>query len=55
MVLALSDLRLTTACLLGYASFFCFQEIVDLRACYCTLGKEMLKVYIASSKNDQLR
>ena len=51
----LSDLRLATACLLGFAGFFRFQEIVDLRACDCTIEGEMLKVYIASSKNDQLR
>ena len=44
----LSDLRLATACLLGFAGFFHFQEIVDLRAC---IEGEMLKVYIASSKN----
>ena len=44
----LSDLRLATAYLLGYAGFFCFQEIVDLRACDYTIEGKMLKVYIAS-------
>jgi len=48
----LSDLKLTTACLLGYAEFFRFQEIVDLRACDCTIGGKMLTVYI---ENNQLR
>ena len=28
---------------------------MDLRACDCTIEGKMLKVYIASSKNDQLR
>ena len=50
-----SDLRLATVCLLEYAGFFRFQEIVDLRACDCTIEGKMLKVYITSSKNDQLR
>jgi len=51
----LSDLRLAAACLLGYAGFFRFQEIVNLRACDCMIQGDMLTVYIASSKNDQLR
>ena len=51
MQMALADLRLATACLLGFVGFFRFQEI---RACDCTIEGEMLKVYIASSKNDQL-
>ena len=43
----LLDLRLATACLLGFAGFFLFQEIVDLRACACTIEGEMLKVHIS--------
>jgi len=29
----LSDMRLATACLLGYAGFLCFNELVNLLAC----------------------
>ena len=46
-------LRLATAWLLGFVGFLRFQEIVDLRACDCTIEGEMLKVYIVLSKNDQ--
>ena len=30
---SLSDMRLATACLLGYAGFLCFNELVNLLAC----------------------
>ena len=48
----LSDLRLTTACLLGFAGFLRFDELIHLRACDFTVTEEMMKIKIVHSKTD---
>ena len=39
----LSDLKLTTACLLGYVGFSRFQEIADLRGHDSTIESEVVE------------
>ena len=51
----LSDLRLATACLLGFAGFLRFDELIHLRPCDFTVTEEMMKIKIIRSKTDQLR
>ena len=51
---SLSDLRLVTACLLSFAGFLRFDELINLRPCDFTFSQEMLKIKIARSKTDQL-
>ncbi|XP_065891826.1 integrase/recombinase xerD homolog isoform X3 [Dysidea avara] len=52
---ALSDLRLATACLLGFAGFLRFDELIRLRPCEIKFSEEMLAIKILGSKTDQLR
>ena len=52
---SLSDLRLATACLLGFAAFLRFDELMHLRPCDFTITNEMMKIKIVRSKTDQLR
>ena len=52
---SLSDLRLVTACLLGFAGFLRFDEMINLRPCDFIFSREMLKIQIVRSKTDQLR
>ena len=52
---SLADLRLTTACLLSYAGFLRFNELVNIRPCDITIDKEKMVLYIPCSKTDQLR
>ena len=52
---SLADLRLTTACLLAYAGFLRFNELVNIRPCDITIHKEKMVLYIPRSKTDQLR
>ena len=52
---SLSDMRLATACVLGYAGFFRFSELVELTPADVTISNEMMTIRIAKSKNDQLR
>ena len=52
---SLSDLRLVTACLLSFAGFLRFDEMINLRPCDFTFCQEMLKIRIVRSKTDQLR
>ena len=52
---SLSDLRLVTACLLSFAGFLRFDEMINLRPCDFTFSEEMLKIHIVRSKTDQLR
>ena len=52
---SLADLRLTTACLLSYAGFLWFNELVNTRLCDITIDKEKMVLYIPHSKTDQLR
>ena len=52
---SLSDLRLATACLLGFAGFLRFDELINLRPCDFQLQAEMMAIRIVRSKTDQLR
>ena len=52
---SLSDLRLTTACLLAYAGFLRFNELVNIRPCDITIQTEKMTLRIPHSKTDQLR
>ena len=50
----LSDIHQATACLLAFAGFLCFDELVQLRPCDIEIEK-MAKLTIRRSKTDQLR
>ena len=52
---SLSDLRLVTACLLSFAGFLRFDELINLRPCDFTFDQDMFKIHIVRSKTDQLR
>ena len=52
---SLSDLRLATACVLGFAGFLRFDELIKLRPCEMVFSEEMLTIKIPGSKTDQLR
>ena len=52
---SLSDLRLATACLLGFSGFLRFDELVNLRPFDFTITEEMMQIKIIHSKTDQLR
>ena len=52
---SLSDLRLVTACLLAYAGFLRFSELVNVRPCDIKIQKDKLILLIPKSKTDQLR
>ena len=52
---SLSDLRLATACLLGFSGFMRAAEVLELRPCDCILSKEMMRIRITGNKTDQLR
>ena len=51
----LTNVRLVTACLLAFAGFLRFDELVNIRCCDLILDQEMLKIHIPRSKTDQLR
>ena len=51
----LTDLRLTTASLLAYAGFFCFNELINIRPCNTTRREGMIIIHLPRSKMDQLR
>ena len=52
---SLSDLRLVTACLLAYAGFLWFSELVNVRPCDIKIQRDKLILRIPKSKTDQLR
>ena len=52
---SLSDLRLGTACLLGFAGFLRFSELVNLKPCNFEVQDDMMRICIEHSKTDQLR
>jgi len=52
---SLSDLHLATACLLGFAGFLRFDELIKLRPCEINFSDEMLTIRIPESKSDQLQ
>lgn len=51
----LSDLRLATACLLSFAGFLRFSELVNIRPLDIVFKEEYLAIKIRHSKTDQLR
>ena len=51
----LANLRLTAACLLAFAGFLRFNELVNICCCDVSIGVDMLKICIPQSKTDQLR
>ena len=51
----LSDLRLVTACLLSFAGFLRFDELVKLRPCEISVQDEYMTLRLPHSKTDQLR
>ncbi|XP_065916352.1 integrase/recombinase xerD homolog isoform X1 [Dysidea avara] len=51
----LTDLRLTTACLLSFAGFLRFSELVNIRPCDISVYEEYIVLHIPHSKGDQLR
>ena len=51
----LSNVQLTTACLLAFTGFLHFNELVNVRPCDLTFYNEMVKLQIPRSKMDQLR
>ena len=50
----LSNIQLATACLLPFAGFLRFDELVQLRPCDIEIDGSMAKLKIRSSKTDQL-
>lgn len=52
---SLADLRLATACIIGYAAFLRFNELVHIRAKDIKIEEEFMSIQIPSSKTDQLR
>ena len=52
---SLSNLRLVTTCLLSFAGFLWFDELINLRPCDFTFDQDMLKIHIVRSKTDQLQ
>ena len=52
---SLSDLRLTTACLLAYAGFLRFNELVNIRPCDISIHVDKMVLHLPRSKTDQLR
>ena len=51
----LTNIRLLTACLLAFAGFLRFDELVHLRPCDIPISASMAKLRISQSKTDQLR
>ena len=51
----LFDLRLATACLMGFAGFLRCDELINLRPCDITIDAEMMSMKIIQSKTDRLR
>lgn len=55
MLGALADLRLAIACLLAFAGFFHFRELVGLRASNVVVYQDHATVHISLSKIDPLQ
>ncbi|XP_021379902.1 uncharacterized protein LOC110467217 [Mizuhopecten yessoensis] len=49
------DLRLCTLCILGFAGFFRFSELVDLKMSNCVLKSSHLEITLVHSKTDVYR
>ena len=51
----LSNVCLTTACLLAFAGFLRFNELVNIRPCDLSFSDDLLKLFLPQSKTNQLR
>ena len=51
----LSDLRLSTACLLSFAGFLRFSELIQIRPCDISIREDAMVLRLPCSKTDQLR
>lgn len=52
---SLADIRLATACLLSFAGFLRFSELVNLRPCDIKIQGTVMTLHLPRSKTDQLR
>ena len=52
---SLSDLRVLTLCVLGYAGFFRFNELVKLRRCNFHFEDSFMRMFVQRSKIDIYR
>ena len=52
---SLSDLRVLTLCVLGYAGFFRFHELVQLRRCDFHFEDSFMRIFVQRSKTDIYR
>ena len=52
---SLSDLHLTTACLLALVGFLRFHEVIQIRPCDLVLQEEFMVLHLPFSKTDQRR
>ena len=52
---SLANLRLATACVTGYAAFFCFNELVHIKAENIEVEEGFMSIQIPQSKTDQLQ
>ena len=52
---SLSDLRVLTLCVLGYAGFFRFNELVQLRRCDFHFEDSFMRIFVQRSKTDIYR
>ena len=52
---SLSDLRLLILCVLGYAGFFRFNELVQLRRCDFLFEDSFMRIFVQRSKTDIYR
>ena len=50
-----SDLRVLTLCVLGYAGFFRFNELVQLRRCDFHFEDSFMRIFVQRSKTDICR
>ena len=51
----LSDVRTLTMCLVGYAGFFRYDELSELRESDVHFYEDHMEIFVESSKTDQLR
>ena len=51
---SLSDLRLATACLLDFAGFLHFDELINLWSCDFKLQTKTMSIHIVHSKTDYI-
>ena len=51
----LADMRLTAACLVAFAGFLRFSELIELKTSDVTFREDAMVIKISHSKNDQLR